>query len=288
MVPRGPPRQSPAAEATARYCTLYHRDTGFAALAEAELRARGDGYSPEPGLWLSPRPIRWAACGYGRAGGQELAFAATLDELAEQLRALRIVAPRFCIETRTIPRRRKGSTAARRRLADCIDGDVSVKEPQLRLLLIVSPLGHRLLVDAEVEPGEADWLAVGHKPHNSMVALPVRIAKAMLNLTARAGDTVLDPFCGSGTIPLLAAWAGHETFASDISFACVARTRRNLAHFGQRATVVRADARNLQQTADCIVSNLPYGVYCHLGPEGLRESLVNLTRSPGGDGRCNG
>lgn len=258
------------------YCTLYHRNPGFTGLAEAELQELGGGYTHEPGVRISTTPIRWAACGYGRQGGRQLAFGTTLDVLEEELRALQLVAPRFNIETLRIPRRRKGSTAAKIRVADCIDGDVSVNESQLRLLLIVSSRGYRVLVDTDADAHDADWLAVNHKPHSSMVGLPVRIAKAMLNLTVRPGDTVLDPFCGTGTIPLLAALAGHRTFGSDISAACIERAAENFAHFGCEATLVCADARTTKQTADCIVSNLPYGVYCHLATEAMQAVLRNL------------
>jgi predicted RNA methylase len=270
------PVQVPAAGPASVYCTLYHREPGFAELAEAELRALGGGYTAEPGVWISTTPIRWATCGYGSGGGRQLACAATLDALEEQLRALRLVAPRFTVDTRRLPRWYEGSMAAKARVGDCIDGRASSDDPQLRLLLVLSARGYRVLVDTDADPGDADWLGVRHKPHNYRVALPVRIAKAMLNLTAQPGDTVLDPFCGTGTIPLLAAWAGHRSFGSDISAACVARAGENLAHFGRHATLVRADARTARQAADCIVSNLPYGVYCHLAPEALRAVLRNL------------
>jgi predicted RNA methylase len=265
------------AEPASVYCTLYHRDPAFTALAEAELLALGGGSTPERGIWLSPGPIPWADCGYGKANGRQLAFAATLDELTEVVRALRLHAPRFSIESHS-SQPRMGATAAKARVADCIDGEVSVDDPLLRLLLIVSPLGYRLLVASDAAPAGPDWLRAGHKPHNSMVALPVRIAKAMLNLTARPGDTVLDPFCGTGTIPLLAAWAGLRAVGSDISPACVGHARQNLAHFGCSATLLRADARELDQTADCIVSNPPYGVYSHLAPEAMLATLRNLAR----------
>jgi predicted RNA methylase len=276
--PTSSPVQVPPAGADSVYCTLYHRDPGFAALAEAELRALGGGSSPEPGVWLSPVPIRWAKCGYAISGGRQLAASATLDALEEELKALRLGAPRFSIETRRIPRRRMGTTVAKTRIADCIAGVVSVEDPQLRLMLVVSSLGYRVLVDTEAAPNDADWLGASHKPHNYVVALPARIGQAMLNLTARPGDTVLDPFCGTGTIPLLAAWAGHRAYGSDVSAACIARAGENLAHFGREATLVCADARTVQQAADCIVSNLPYGLYSHFAPGALQAILHNLGR----------
>jgi predicted RNA methylase len=278
LVPTPSQVQIPAAGPSSTYCTLYHRDPAFAALAEAELMALGGGGSPELGVWVSPRPIRWATCGYASVGGRQLACAATLEALEEELRALSLAAPRFSVDARCVPRRHQGSMAAKTRVADCIDGDVSVADPELRLLLVVSALGYRVLVDTDAEPGDADWLAASHKPHNYLVALPVRIAKAMLNLTLRPGDTVLDPFCGTGTIPLLAAWAGHRSFGSDISAPCIVRAGENLAHFGHEATLVCVDARKARQTADCIISNLPYGVYSHLAPQAMRDVLANLAR----------
>ncbi len=267
---------APRANGSAVYCTLYQRKPGLVALAEAELQALAPGVAAEPGVWLSSQPIPWAATGYGNAGGRQLAFGETLEALRDALLALQLVSPRFSIETRRLPRGLKGATLAKTLIGDCIEGDVDVADPALRLLLVMSRRGYRVLEIQPMRPGDADWLGVAHKPHNYLVALPVRIAKAMLNLTVSAGDSVLDPFCGSGTIPILAAWAGHTAFGGDIGPACVARAEENAAHFGQPVTFKTADARHTEQRADCVIANLPYGVYCHLEREGLRAVLKNL------------
>ena len=47
-----------------------------------------------------------------------------------------------------------------------------------------------------------------------------------------------------------------------------------LAHFGREASLVREDARTTRQSADCIVSNLPYGLYCHLAREAMQAVLL--------------
>lgn len=229
-------------------------------------------------MWLSATPIRWAATGYGNGGGRQLAFAQTLEELEEAVRALDLAAPTFSIAIRCVPRSQKGSMAAKACLGRCIRGMVSYEEAQLRLLLVVSASGYRLLLESPSATDEAAWLGAMHKPHNYVVSLPVRIAQAVLNLTLRPGDTVLDAFCGTGTLPLLAAWAGHRAYGSDISVASIVRATANLAHFGREATLLRVDALVATQPADCIVSNLPYGIYCHLAPETLRGILRNLAR----------
>ena len=276
--PTALPDRIGANDAGALFATLYHRDAGLKALAEAELYALAGGHSPEPGIWLSTRPIRWARCGYGSAGGRQLAFGTTLDELEANLRAKNLEAERFSLTAWRIPRGRGGASIAKKLVGDCIHGAVSIDNPQLRLLLVVSAHGYRVLVEDVAAPGEADWLKASQRPKNYMVALPVRLAKAMLNLTARPGDKVLDPFCGSGTIPLLAAWAGHKAYGSDISRACVDWTRENLAHFGLAATLAQKDVRAARQRADCIVTNPPYGVYSHLSGEALLATLSSLGR----------
>jgi SAM-dependent methyltransferase len=207
-----------------------------------------------------------------------LAFAATLEGLEESVRALDLAAPTFSVGIRCVPRAQKGSMAAKACLGQCIRGLVAYDDAELRLLLVVSSGGYRLLLVSPAGPDEAAWLGAMHKPHNYVVSLPVRIAQAVLNVTLRAGDTVLDAFCGTGTLPLLAAWAGHRAYGSDISAASVTRAAANLAHFGREATLLCVDALEATQRADCVVSNLPYGIYCHLAPETLRGILRNLGR----------
>lgn len=278
MRSREPMTSLQAVQPAAVHCTLYHRNPGFIEIAEAELRTLGGGFAPESGIWLSDVPIAWATCGYAKAAGRQLAAAKTLEGLESDIRALNLSVATFNVETVSLPRRRSGSTDAKVRISDCIDGDVSMDEPQVRFLLVISPLGYRLLLRSDTAPNAASWLEASHKPHNSMVGTPVRMAQALLNLTMRSGDTMLDPFCGSGTFPLLAAWAGHQAFGSDISSASVDRARENVGHFGLEATLTCEDARTTQQVAHCIVSNLPYGVYCHLQPGAMREILGNLGR----------
>lgn len=258
------------------FCTLYKRNPGTLELAEAELGALTSGSSVEPGVWLSEEPVPWAETGFGKAGGRELAFGTHLEALRSEMLALNLVSPRIGISVRRVPKHTRGASAAKKVIADCIDGGVDYANPTLRLILVVSRLGYRVLEEAD--PGDGTWLETRARPHNLLVALPVRIAKAMLNLTLQPGDSVLDPFCGSGTIPLVAALAGHEATGSDISWKVVEQAAENAAHFGASVTLCRQDARASEQRADCVVSNLPYGVYCHLADETLREVLTSLKR----------
>lgn len=101
------------------------------------------------------------------------------------------------------------------------------------------------------------------KPYRSSSSLPVRLARAMINLLPPGTETVLDPCCGIGTLPMEAASLGYQTSCGDQSPKMAGMTRHNLAHFGLSAEVVCRDARDWQERFDAVVTDLPYGMASH-------------------------
>jgi tRNA (guanine10-N2)-dimethyltransferase len=84
----------------------------------------------------------------------------------------------------------------------------------------------------------------------------------MVNLAhAKSGETVLDPFCGTGTTILEASLIGCRAIGTDVQRRMANGTRRNLTHFGLTAeAIIVADARKPPFTQiDCIVTDPPYG-----------------------------
>ncbi|TFG31670.1 methyltransferase domain-containing protein [Candidatus Thorarchaeota archaeon] len=79
-----------------------------------------------------------------------------------------------------------------------------------------------------------------------------KVCRTLLNLAgARPGDTVLDPFCGTGTLLMEAAMLGMKCIGIDIDGDQVQGTKANLTWFGRdigqqiHFDVFRGDARNL-------------------------------------------
>jgi tRNA (guanine10-N2)-dimethyltransferase len=79
-----------------------------------------------------------------------------------------------------------------------------------------------------------------------------KVCRTLLNLAgARPADTVLDPFCGTGTLLMEAAMLGMKCIGIDIEGNQVQGTRKNLAWLGRdmgqqiHFNVIRGDARNL-------------------------------------------
>jgi tRNA (guanine6-N2)-methyltransferase len=146
---------------------------------------------------------------------------------------------------------------------------VNLEEPEITVRVEIA--GSTVDLGVLLTPSELDrrfhWL---YRPR---VTLSTVTAFALLRLAEadRAGGALLDPFCGSGTIPVEAASQGvGPFFASDISPEAVAGTRANLGINGmaERVSVRCLDAtdtrRFVRAWADRgitrIVCNPPYGV----------------------------
>ena len=103
----------------------------------------------------------------------------------------------------------------------------------------------------------------GRSPAKREAALRPTIAAALVAVADPGkGETVLDPMCGTGTIPAEAmAWNRQTTVeGGDIDAAAVAMARERLAETG--VALNQWDARKLPHgsgSVDCIVSNIPFG-----------------------------
>jgi 23S rRNA G2445 N2-methylase RlmL len=104
-----------------------------------------------------------------------------------------------------------------------------------------------------------------YKRQSKPGSLRPTVAAAMVRLATQrhSGLTVVDNFCGSGTILCEAAAAGHTIAGGDIDHESVAISRFNLERLGVAPTaqVRQLDARKTSwrnASFDCAVSNLPW------------------------------
>jgi tRNA G10 N-methylase Trm11 len=89
---------------------------------------------------------------------------------------------------------------------------------------------------------------------SSEISTSPKICRTLLTLAgARPGDTVLDPFCGTGTILMEAAMLGMKVIGVDIDGNQVQGTKSNLIWFGKDSgqqvdfEIIRGDARELSR-----------------------------------------
>jgi tRNA (guanine10-N2)-dimethyltransferase len=115
----------------------------------------------------------------------------------------------------------------------------------------------------------------------------------MVNLTrVKRGESLLDPFCGTGGILIEAGIIGARVIGSDRDYKMVEGTKENLIHCGiTDYHIFRADARSLPLTepVDAVATDPPYGISASTGGEKsqdlYKQSMVSIANIIKEDGR---
>ncbi len=111
------------------------------------------------------------------------------------------------------------------------------------------------------------------RPFFSPISIHPRHARFMVNVSGtHGGDTVLDPFCGTGGILLEAGLLGRKVLGNDWSLQMAAGAKLNLKYFGIRDyTIDNEDFLELEinRPVDAIVTDFPYGKNSRLSQKNL-------------------
>jgi len=92
--------------------------------------------------------------------------------------------------------------------------------------------------------------------------MPAKLARCMVNLAQpKAGELVMDPFCGTASMLIEAGLIGCRVVGFDVKRHMVKGSLQNLLCYGVKPEgMAVADARHLPAVkADCIVTDPPYG-----------------------------
>ena len=149
-------------------------------------------------------------------------------------------------------------------LGAAINGAANLEKPDLEVVLALTNkafAGRRIY---EFMRGDFDARGMDKRPFSVPISLHPRIAMAMVNLSRiGAGQTLLDPFCGTGGILMEAYRAGAKLVGSDIDPRMVEGTAKNLRHFKIGATIFQSDIgevpSHIAAPVDAIATDLPYG-----------------------------
>lgn len=250
---------------------------GYEALAEAEAR------TVCPGSWITPRCVisdpgvdvnRTAFIHYRI---ELLAQGQDYRGVCDQIAGLGLASDGFRVEVHKHPRRTPmPRESVARDLANLITGRPDLVAPRERFLFWLE--AGTMLFGRIQQETENDWRQRMAKPFNVSAGIGSRMAKACVNLVCRPGDRMLDPCCGSGTIPIEAAFIGVRAFAFDLSWRMVHGTAANARHYGLDIGVGIGDVRSLAGRFDAVVSNLPYGIAIQHSPHFYDEALANIAR----------
>lgn len=145
-----------------------------------------------------------------------------------------------------------------------VSGKVDLKDPELRIQMLVADDVHVGALLAEVDRKALDGRHVSRREHFAPVSLHPRYARTLVNLAqVREGSRVADPFCGTGGILMEAGLVGARAYGSDLDPRMASGTRVNLAKVGVEATVETRDVGELPEFVgaplDAVVADPPYG-----------------------------
>ncbi len=213
---------------------------------------------------------------YTRFCAETLATGRSLEELAAATQAANLVFDQFRIEVyRPAPKAPEGRTEIARRVADALLGRPNLSFPQVRLAVVAQPGAWRL--GRIVSASRQDWRQ-WRPPANFSAALPAQMARALVNLVAAPGDTLLDPCCGMGTVVAQAAQRGVRAVGVEISKKLAGRAAAAIRAGGGGGLIVAGDGRCLGGRAEAAVVDLPYGRTSKVAPGLYRDLLANVAR----------
>ena len=164
-----------------------------------------------------------------------------------------------------------------RDVGNVIDGSANLCQPRTTFLTVVT--ADKMWFGQLLSESDGVWLAHNQRPYVTSSSLPARLARVLVNLVASAGDRLLDPCCGTGTIVMAAAHSGIHATGYDINPRMVGATTKNLRHFGLSADVALTDARHIDGQYDAIATDLPYGINLVRDSTQEIEILSNLRTS---------
>ncbi len=144
--------------------------------------------------------------------------------------------------------------------------EVNLEDPDVEVRIVMSDALHFFISDRTVDRRAFERRKVALRPFFSPISLHPRYARALVNLAqVQEGESVLDPFCGTGGILLEAGLIGARVFGSDVSEAMIEGCKENMRHFGVRWEEMRAIDIGEIATAfgpvDAVVTDPPYGRY---------------------------
>ena len=154
---------------------------------------------------------------------------------------------------------------------------VKFENPDITVYLIFTNkenfFGFSKLIKKEEKPKK-----IKNHPHQ----LDWQLTRIMINLIGlKEGETVCDPFCGTGTTLLEAESMGIHGIGIDFDEKMYKISKENLKANGYKSKVIKADFREISKLAknfDGIVTDLPYGRASKLSenPEDILKEFLQI------------
>ncbi len=154
---------------------------------------------------------------------------------------------------------------------------VSLKDPSLFIYMIFTNSQSFFGFSTKFSKSKPPKKVKNH-PHE----LDWKLCRLMINLAGfKEGETICDPFCGTGTFLLQAESMGMQSIGIDFDKKMCEISKQNLKENQFTSRVINADysyLRKMEKEFDGVVTDLPYGRASKSSdsPEKLFENFVSL------------
>jgi tRNA G10 N-methylase Trm11 len=208
----------------------------------------------------------------------------SVSELADQVSALHLGDSTFkLIGVKTNDREpdRKiqysEQRAIEREVGSRMEGAVDVHKPN-RIFGIVT-LGGRWHF-GEYHKNPSVWLQHVRKPRGYSMALPTRVARAVVNIAIPDphGIKAIDPCCGIGTVLVEALSMGIDIVGRDINPQIASGARENLFHYGLRGRITLGAIDAITEHYDVAIIDMPYNLVSKISSEEQQALLLHARR----------
>jgi tRNA (guanine10-N2)-dimethyltransferase len=140
---------------------------------------------------------------------------------------------------------------------------VDLANPSALVRIILGEESYLTIQRYEVDRGSFEERKAAVRPFSYPISLHPKFARLLVNMTGvLSGETLLDPFCGTGGVLIEAGLVGAHPIGSDLRADMVEGCAVNLKKLGIEADLFQADVADLQErveSVDAIATDPPYG-----------------------------
>ena len=154
--------------------------------------------------------------------------------------------------------------------------DVNLKDPDIVVRMQMCDKVHLYLEERVTETDLLEKRKVAERPFFSPISLHPKYARALINMAeVKRGQTVLDPFCGTGGIMIEAAHMGMKAVASDFDEEMICGCQENLDFYGLKLhdfdVLDIGDIADRFPEMDAVCTDPPYGRSTKTGGETISK-----------------
>ena len=258
-----------------QYLYLTSKSKTEADLINAECQALIGTPPDENGIVISERKVDVSRGAYIKNCVELIVQTENLEQLYRNIETAKLYADDFRVSVMKIPDGLNiNSMKVAGEIGSRIGGSPDLSNPKVIFYLVAT--NEQLWFGRITSETDKAWIKHTAKPHTTSSSLPARLCRAVVNIIANVGDSLVDPCCGTGTLLLEAAHIGINVVGYDINLKMVGASRKNLAYFGLDGEIHIADARKITGKFDALATDLPYGIYSQASDTLYREILQNI------------